>query len=58
MTTFIILSIVAVILIAIVYGIRQAFIVDDKTYVATMTAEQKPKPKERPLIPAEREALR
>lgn len=58
MTTFIILSIVAVILWAIVYSIRQVFIVDDKTYVATMTAKQKPKPKERPLIPAEREALR
>ena len=58
MTTFVVLLIVTVILWAIVYGIRQAFIVDDKTYVATMTAEQKPKPKERPLIPAEREALR
>ena len=58
MTTFIVLSIVAVILWAIVYGIRQIFIVDDKTYITTMAAEQKPKPKERPLIPAEREALR
>lgn len=58
MTTFIVLLILAVILWAIVYVIRRVFIVDDNTYVATMTAEQKPKSKERPLILAEREALR
>ena len=61
MTTFIVLFAVAVILWAIVYGIRQAFIVDDKKFVATMrdaTKEPEPKPAVRPLIPAEREALR
>ena len=61
MTTFIVLSIVAVILWAIVYGIRQAFIVDDKKFVATMkdaAKESENKPAVRPLIPAEREALR
>lgn len=61
MTTFIVLFIVNVILWAIVYGIRQAFIVDDKKFVATMkdaAKESENKPTVRPLIPAEREALR
>lgn len=61
MTTFVVLLIVTVILWAIVYGIRQAFIVDDKTYVATMkdaAKESENKPAVRPLIPAEREALK
>ena len=53
MITIFVLVTIAVIL----WAIRKAFVVNDKKFVATVTS-QEPKSTVRPLIPAEREALR
>ena len=53
MTTIFVLVTIAVIL----WAIRKAFVVNDKKFVATVTS-QEPKSTVRPLIPAEREALK